>query len=95
MNNKRPYKSDKPQPEYLHEIAVPSGGKTYTIGKGQLVSVIRRPGLIAGKYEFTYAEYYADGSLRIHVEGPVSRERRHKVITLADIKQVHIRTGRR
>jgi len=94
MNNKRAFKSNAPKPVFLHEIKVMSGSKTYTLGKGQLVSVHRKPGLIAGKYEFVYAEE-SGGDLAIHVEGPISRERRHKVIREADIKQVHIKTERR
>lgn len=94
MNQKHAYHSDEPVPVFLYEIKVRSGSKTYVLGKGQLVSVIRKPGLIAGKYEFCYATEDAAG-LAIHVEGPVSRERRHKVIRECDIRMVHIKTGRR
>lgn len=92
MNNKRKYKTDF-KPEFLHEIPVTSGTKTYTLVKGMLVSVHRKPGLIAGKYEFLYAEKTATDTL-IVVEGPVSRivsERFRKVIRQADIKQVHLK----
>lgn len=95
MNKKRAFKSSKPAPEFLHEIKVQSGSKTYTLAKGQLVSVHRRPGgLIAGKYEFCFAQQ-VNGELLINVEGPISRERRSKVIRVADIKQVHIRSQKR
>ena len=47
MNQKHAYHSDEPVPVFLYEIKVRSGSKTYVLGKGQLVSVIRKPGLIA------------------------------------------------
>lgn len=99
MNTKRTVRvpEDK-KPVYLHEVKVVSGSKTYSLGKGQLVSVIRKPGLPAGKYEFLYAERCNDGILLMTVEGPVSRvvyERRRKVIRETDLKAVHIKTGRR
>lgn len=98
MNAKRPYRTNEPKPEFLHEVKVTSGSKTYTLGKGQLVSVIRKPGLIAGRYEFIYAERSKDGTLLLTVEGPQSRlvsERRRKVIRETDLKTIHIKTGRR
>ena len=55
MNQKRAYKCDW-KPEFLYEVSVGSTGKKYTLTKGMWVSVSRRPGLIAGKYEFLYAE---------------------------------------
>lgn len=91
MNQKRPYKSDW-KPEFLHDIEVTSTGKNYKLVPGTWVSVIRRTGLMAGKYEFLYAERAKDGTLLIQVEGPVSRERRRKMIRESDIKQVHIKT---
>lgn len=91
MNQKRPYKSDW-QPEFLHEVSVTSTGKAYVITTGTWLSVIRRPGLIAGKYEFLYAEKGKDGSLLLQVEGPVARNRRRRIIRESDIKTVHIRT---
>lgn len=99
MNTKRTVRvpEDK-KPVYLHEVRVTSGSKTYSLGKGQLVSVIRKPGLPAGKWEFLYAERCKDGTLLLTVEGPVSRvvyERRRKMIRESDIKQIHIKTGRR
>lgn len=94
MNQKRKFKSDKSNPTYLHEVQVQSGSKHYTLRKGQLVSVHRRPGLIAGKYEFCYAEYDSVG-LRLVVEGPVARERRSRSIRQADIKAVHIKSEAR
>ena len=100
MNNKRPYRSDAPKPEYLHEVKVPSGTKTYTLAKGMLVSVYARPNLPGGKWVFLFAEPLGD-ELGLHVEGPVTRRcrahrdcdghPRHKVIRLSDIKQVHIK----
>lgn len=99
MNQKRTVKvAEDLKPVYLHEVKVTSGSKTYSLGKGQLISVIRRPGLIAGKWEFLYAERCKDGVLLLTVEGPVSRvvyERRRKVIRESDIRTVHIKTGRR
>lgn len=94
MNVKRPYRPapGEVNPEYLHEVRVRSGGKTYKLAQGQLVSVVRRPGLLAGKYEFRYAEYTRDGVLLLYVDGPTSRERRRKTIRESDIKTVHIRT---
>lgn len=91
MNQKRPYKSDW-KPEFLHEIEVSATGKTYRLVPGTWVSVTRRVGLIAGKYEFLYAERGKNGELLIQVEGPVSRERRRKMIRETDIKTVHIKT---
>ena len=91
MNQKRPFKSDW-TPEFLHEFDVASTGKTYRVSTGTWVSVIRRPGLMAGKYEVLYAERSKDGTLLIQVEGPVSRERRRKLIRESDIKAVHIKT---
>lgn len=91
MNQKKPYKSDW-TPEFLHEIEVSSTGKTYRITPGTWLSVNRRTGLIAGKYEFLYAERSKDGTLLIQVEGPVSRQRRRKIIRESDIKQVHVKT---
>ena len=96
MNVKKPFKSDW-TPEFLHEVDVTSTGKTYRITKGTLLSVIRKPGLIAGKYEFLYAERSKDGTLLLTVEGPDSRvvaERRRKMIREADVKCVHIKTRR-
>lgn len=96
MNTKRKYKTDW-HPAYLYEVQVESGSKTYTITKGTLLSVHRKPGLIAGKYVFLYAEN-VNGVLLLHVEGPDSRvvsERRRKILRQADIKQVHIKTRHR
>ena len=97
LNVKKPYKSPtgEPKPEFLHEVQVRSGSKTYTLTKGQLVSVGRRTGLIAGKYEFVYAEYTKRGELLLYVDGPTTRETRRKMIRESDIKTVHIRTGAR
>lgn len=94
MNVKRKFKHDGPLPEYLYETDVSSGSKTYHITAGTLLSVSRRPGLIAGKYEFLYAERDNHG-LMLHVSGPDSRivsERHRKLIREADIKQVHLKT---
>lgn len=94
MNQKRAYRSDW-KPEFLYEADVESGTKTYRITKGTLLSVIRKPGLIAGKYEFLYAERSKDGTLLLTVEGPDSRvvaDRRRKMIRESDIKRVHLRT---
>jgi hypothetical protein len=94
VNQKKKFKTDVPNPTYLHEVKVTSGSKTYTLRKGQLVSVHRRPGLIAGKYEFLYADQDSQG-LRLVVEGPVARERRYRSIRESDVKQVHIKTEAR
>jgi hypothetical protein len=96
LNTKRKYRPgpDAKVPEYLHEFGIRSGSKTYPVTKGTLVSVIRKPGLIAGKYEVLYAERSGD-TLLITVEGPDSRivdERYRKVIRESDIKSVHIKT---
>lgn len=91
MNQKKPYKSDW-TPTFLHDIEVTSTGKTYRLLPGTWVSVNRRVGLIAGKYEFLYAERSKNGELLIQVEGPMSRERRRKMIRESDIKTVHVKT---
>lgn len=96
MNQKKPFKSDW-KPEFLYEVDVASGSKTYRITKGTLLSVIRKPGLIAGRYEFLYAERSKDGTLLLTVEGPDSRvvaDRRRKMIRQADVKTVHLKTRR-
>lgn len=96
MNQKKPFKSDW-KPEFLHEVDVESGSKTYRITKGTLLSVIRKPGLIAGKYEFLYAERSKDGTLLLTVEGPDSRvvaDRRRKMIRESDVRTVHLKTRR-
>lgn len=94
MNIKTKYKSDW-KPEFLHEVTVRPGSRDYVIGVGTLISVIRKPGLLAGKYIFRYAEYSRDGTLLLTVEGPESRivsQRRMKVIRESDIKCVHLAT---
>jgi len=90
MNQKRPYRTNRPNPEYLHEIKVRSGTKTYALARGQLVSVHARVNLPGGKYEFCYAEHVGQ-ELFLYVE----RRGLRKTIREADIKQVHIKTGRR
>jgi hypothetical protein len=99
MNTKRKYRpaAGVKAPEFFHEFSVTRGSKTYQVTKGTLVSVIRKPGLIAGKYEVLYAEVSND-TLLITVEGPDSRivsERRRKMIRESDIKTVHVSTRRR
>lgn len=94
MNQKKPFKTDAPAPEYLHEVKIRSGSKTYTLRKGQWLSVHRRPGLIAGKYEFLYAQQDNAG-LRLVIEGPISRERRYRSIREADVKAIHVKTSAR
>lgn len=91
MNQKKPYKSDW-TPSFLHEVSINATGKTYSISTGTWLSVQRRPGLIAGKYEFLYAERSKDGTLLLQVEGPVARDRRRRLIREADVKTVHIKT---
>jgi hypothetical protein len=91
MNQKKPFKSDW-KPEFLHEVTVTSTGKAYTLTKGMWISVNPRPGLMAGKYEFQYAERTKDGTLLFYSDGPVSRARRRKTIRESDIKTVHIKT---
>lgn len=91
MNQKKPYRSDW-KPEFLREFEVASTGKTYKLQAGMWVSVTRRPGLMAGQYEVLYGERSKDGTLLIQVEGPLSRERRRKMIRETDIKTVHIKT---
>lgn len=96
MNQKRPYKTDW-HPAFLYEVDVESGSKTYAITRGTLLSVYRKPGLIAGKYEFLYAER-VNNVLLLHVEGPESSlvcNRRRKILRQADIRQVHIKTRNR
>lgn len=94
MNQKKPYKSDW-QPAFLHEVPVSSTGKTYVLTPGTQVSVIRKPGLIAGRYEFLYAERDQHGQLLIQVEGPIARNRRRRIIRESDIKTVHVKTRAR
>lgn len=91
MNQKKPYKSDW-TPEFLKEVEVSSTGKNYRLVPGTWVSVIRRAGLMAGKYEFLYAERSKTGELLLQVEGPISRERRRKLIRESDIKTVHVKS---
>ena len=88
MNHKEPFISDGPTPIYQYHIVV----NGYWLHKGMLISVHRRPGLIGGKWEFVYAERLADGTVLIHIEGPLRHERRHKVIREADIKTVHVKS---
>lgn len=91
MNQKRPYKADW-TPEFLHEFDITSTGKTYRVVTGMWVSVSRRPGLMAGKYEIKYAERTKDGTLLIQAEGPLSRARRNKTLRESDIHTVHLKT---
>lgn len=91
MNTKTAFKTDW-TPEYLHEFDISATGKTYRVTTGMWVSVSRRPGLIAGKYEIRYGEYAKDGTLLITAEGPISRARRIKTIRETDIVCVHIST---
>lgn len=98
MNQKKPYRSTEPRPVFLYDVEVSSGSKTYRITKGTLLSVHRKPGLLAGKYELLYAERSKDGTLLLTVEGPDSRivsERRRKMIREADIKSVHLKSVRK
>lgn len=94
MNQKKPYKTNW-TPEFLYEFDVAATGKTYRLTPGMWVSVTRRPGLIAGKYEIVYAERTKDGTLLITADGPVARERRRKTIRESDIKTVHVKTRSR
>ena len=91
MNQKRPFRCDW-KPDFLHEVSVSSTGKTYVLTPDTQVSVIRKPGLIAGRYKFLYAERAKDGTLLLNVEGPVSRRARRRIIRESDIRQVHIST---
>lgn len=91
VNQKKPYKSDW-TPNFLHEVEVSATGKTFRLVPDTQVSVIRRPGLIAGRYRFLYGERSADGTLLLQVEGPVSRQPRRRIIRESDIKQVHVKT---
>lgn len=91
MNQKKPFLTDW-KPEFLHQFDITTTGKTFRVTKGTWVSVSRRPGLIAGKYEILYAERLADGTLLIQAEGPVSRARRRKIIRESDIHTVHVKT---
>lgn len=94
MNKKRKFKTDA-KVEFLHEIDIKSGTKTYTLVKGMAVSVNRKPGLLPGKYEFLYAEESRDGTLVLTVEGRLSQaweDRRRRTIRVEDVKQVHLST---
>ena len=92
MNIKQPYITDY-APEFLYEVPVTSGSKTYTLTRGMQVSVTRRQGLIAGRYEFLYGERAKDGQYLLQVEGPLSRAgRRRRLIRTTDVKQVHVST---
>jgi hypothetical protein len=91
MNQKKPFLTDW-KPEFLHQFDITTTGKTFRVTKGTWVSVSRRPGLIAGKYEILYAERLDDGTLLIQAEGPVSRARRRKIIRESDIHTVHVKT---
>lgn len=92
MNLKRPYTSDW-EPPYLYEVVILSGSRHYRVVKGMMLSVIRKPGLLPGRYEFRYAERTKSGTLLLTVEGPDSRivsQRRVKLIRESDIKQIHL-----
>lgn len=99
MNRKQVVASDW-VPPYLHEVRV----NGHRLRKGMLVSVNARPGLIGGRWVFTYAEPMGD-ELVLHVEGPVTRRcrahpdcdghPRHKMIRPDDIKIVHVKEARR
>ena len=94
MNKKRAFKSDV-RIEYLHEVDIESGSKTYHINKHTQLSLVRAPGRPAGRYEFLYAERAKDGTLLLTVEGRMSQpweDRRRKVIREDAIKTVHIKT---
>ncbi|ACH62426.1 hypothetical protein PLEIONE_238 [Mycobacterium phage Pleione] len=94
MNQKRAFKTDY-KPEFLHHVIVRRGNRDMLLSKGTLLSVRRKPGLIAGKYAFLYAEHSKDGTLLLTVEGPDSRvvaDRRRKIIRESDIKVVHVST---
>lgn len=57
MNQKRAFKSDKPNPTYLHEVQVPSGSKTYTLRKGMEATLFPERGKKEKRrWEFMYAE---------------------------------------
>jgi len=94
MNNKKydiPYGSlpgeRLPDPSrHLHEVKV----NGHLLKRGMLLSVHRRPNLIGGKWVFKYAEQHG-GILMLHIEGPLARETRHKVIRPEDIKTIHTR----
>lgn len=90
MNKKQPYVPlpGERVPEYLTEVRVRNGGKTFLLVAGQCVSVTRRVGLMAGRYTFKYAEYDGD-SLFLYVDGPIGRHRRRRMIRESDIKTVH------
>jgi len=92
MNAKRAYRSPRPGPTYLYEVKVRSGTKTYTLARGQLVSVHARTNLPGGKYEFIYAER---DSVTTELFLYVERRGMRKMIHESDIKQVHIKTERR
>jgi hypothetical protein len=84
------------RPVFLYEIPIVSGSKTYSLVKDMEVSVVRKPGLRAGRYQFLYAEKAnIIAETLIVVEGPMSAyvgDRRRKVIRESDIKQVHLGT---
>ena len=89
MNQKRPYRSDEPTPEYLYEVSA----NRRTLVKGMEVSVLGGVNRPAGRYKFQYAEYDSRGTLLIYIYGPVRRShQRQRMIRAEHIKTVHVRT---
>lgn len=96
MNKKRAFKTDA-KVEFLHDVEIKRGSRTYALSKGMLVSIHKKPGLPAGRYEFLYAERDKDDELLLTVEGRMSQaweDRRRRIIREADIRTVHLKTKR-
>lgn len=89
MNQKRPYKSDEPAPEYLHEVKV----NGHQLIKGMEASLAKTSSGIAGEYQFRYAEQLPTGALLLTFFGPVKRtKQRYRQVTVDVVKTVRLRT---
>lgn len=89
VNQKRKFTSAVPV-EHLHEVSVRSGTKTYAVAKGMQLTVFPRTNL-RGRVTFQWATV-RDGVTYLHVD---DKHGRCRTITEADVKQVHVKTGRK
>jgi hypothetical protein len=89
MNTKSPYRSDEPNPTYLHDIRV--NGRRLV--EGMEASLERGIGYPAGRYRFKYAEQLADGTLMLQFYGPTRRSKqRYRLARPEAVTTVHSKT---
>ena len=89
MNKKSAYKSDAPNPTYLHDVRV--HGRR--LAKGMEASLERGIGYPAGRYRFSYAEQLADGTLMLQFYGPTRRSKqRYRMVRPEAVTTVHSKT---